>query len=56
MRLPRFAHGASLSVGDHTLWASYHPSPQNTNTGRLTPAMLAEVLTRAHLFATGSDG
>jgi len=56
VRLPRFAHGASATLGERTLWASYHPSPQNTNTGRLTPAMLLEVLARAHRFATGLRG
>lgn len=39
-----FAHGASYRVGRIRLYASYHPSPRNTNTGRLTEAMLASVL------------
>jgi uracil-DNA glycosylase len=43
-----FAHGACvpLGPGKPMLWASYHPSPQNTNTGKLTPAMLVDLLTR----------
>ena len=43
-----FAHGAcaTLGPGRPLLWASYHPSPQNTNTGKLTPAMLVELLRR----------
>jgi len=41
-----FAHGASYSLpGDlPRLFAAYHPSQQNTQTGRLTPAMFAGVL------------
>ena len=41
-----FAHGASFVLpGDlPRLFAAYHPSQQNTQTGRLTPAMFARVL------------
>ncbi len=43
-----FAHGACapLGPGRPMLWASYHPSPQNTNTGKLTFPMLVELLER----------
>jgi uracil-DNA glycosylase family 4 len=43
-----FAHGAAASFGPGrpVAYASYHPSPQNTNTGKLTPAMLTDLLRR----------
>jgi len=44
---PRFAHGARFSIGGFTVFGSYHPSQQNTFTGRLTQGMLRAVLRRA---------
>ena len=44
---PRFAHGAETVIGPFDLLGTYHPSQQNTFTGRLTPAMLQAVLLRA---------
>ena len=49
---PRFTHGVVFDGGDAStrapaLVASYHPSQQNTNTGKLTPTMLADVFKKA---------
>jgi uracil-DNA glycosylase family 4 len=46
--LPKFAHNTVHELGDGlpTLISSYHPSRQNTNTGRLTEAMFNAVFER----------
>lgn len=43
-----FSHGACAALGPGLplVWASYHPSPQNTNTGKLTAGMFGDLLRR----------
>jgi uracil-DNA glycosylase len=48
---PRFGHAAAYELGPWTLLGSYHPSQQNTFTGRLTAPMLVDVLGRAKRLA-----
>jgi uracil-DNA glycosylase family 4 len=44
---PPFGHDAAHEVDGYMVIGSYHPSRQNTNTGRLTPAMMDAVFARA---------
>jgi uracil-DNA glycosylase family 4 len=46
-RRPKFAHGLEVDCGRLTILCTFHPSQQNTFTGRLTPAMQDEIFTRA---------
>ena len=49
--LPRFAHGAEVRNGRFALLGCFHPSQQNTFTGKLTPEMMEAVLRRARELA-----
>jgi uracil-DNA glycosylase len=48
---PIFGHGAEAGAGPYIVVGSFHPSQQNTFTGRLTPAMLRAVIVRAQELA-----
>jgi uracil-DNA glycosylase family 4 len=50
---PRFGHAAEAVVGPYALLGCYHPSQQNTFTGRLTLDMIVAVLARAREMTGG---
>lgn len=50
---PRFGHGVVVDAEPWALLGCFHPSQQNTFTGRLTPGMLDDVLARARALAGG---
>jgi uracil-DNA glycosylase family 4 len=59
---PTFAHGAAYQFTNDTsdnplfLLATYHPSQQNTFTGRLTPAMLRDIFLEARRLVAATTG
>ena len=51
---PAFGHGVAHELPNgHMLIGCFHPSRQNTNTGKLTPAMMDEVFGLARRLTTG---
>ncbi|MFN8233810.1 MAG: uracil-DNA glycosylase [Actinomycetota bacterium] len=53
---PRFGHAAEAEVGPYRLLGCFHPSQQNTFTGKLTPAMMDAVLARARMLTRSTPG
>jgi uracil-DNA glycosylase family 4 len=51
---PRFGHGAEATIGPYVLLGCFHPSQQNTFTGKLTMPMMDEVLARAMAIAAAT--
>ena len=44
---PKFRHNTLYPIGDYAVIGTYHPSRQNTNTGRLTAALFDRVFASA---------
>ena len=53
-RRPRFAHLLEVPCGRVTVLGAFHPSQQNTFTGKLTPEMLDAVFERARYLINAS--
>jgi uracil-DNA glycosylase len=51
---PRFGHGAEARVGPYEVIGSFHPSQQNTFTGKLSQEQLVAVLGRARELASAT--
>ena len=49
---PKFSHGVEVDLGSRTVLGCYHPSQQNTFTGRLTESMFDSVWERAKRLIT----
>ncbi len=56
---PKFGHGVTATVqaahGDVVLLGCYHPSQQNTFTGKLTTTMLDDIFSRARRWRVCRD-
>jgi uracil-DNA glycosylase family 4 len=53
---PKFGHSSEADVAPYRLIGSFHPSQQNTFTGRLTPRMLDDVFARARSLTGTAAG
>ncbi len=52
---PKFGHAATAEVGRYTLLGCFHPSQQNTFTGKLTEPMIDAVFERAKQLANSGQ-